>query len=131
MPSKVKGSKEIVPTASDYDLKNCNETLRGLAFIHACGKLEEFLDKLYSAFPALIFFEETRSNTISPSEQDVSQTVLDNYDYQLRKSLASLAFGNHVTNINQNSLPNYGNKNLQLNLDHSHLRQRYNELYNL
>lgn len=126
--AKVKGTGEIVPTAADYDLKNCDETLRAFAFIHACGKWEEFVDKVYSQNPSLLLAQDSQNQVLS--EDSIDQQSLDDYDYQSRERLAALSFGNHVTNVlsKEKQMRPKG-----LNNPHylANIRDKYNDLFKL
>jgi hypothetical protein len=124
--------KEKVPTSADYNLKNCNDTLRGLAFIHACGVWDEFVDKVYSAFPHLMFIEDTKTDLISSNV--ISEQVLETYDYDARERIAAVQFGNHCTQIKSSKLRNttlLTGGNLSNEKRTTKLRQMYNDLFKL
>jgi len=118
-------------SASDYDLQNYNQTLRAFAFIHACGQWEQFVDKVYSACPALIFLEDTKTDRVSSDV--IPEESIQLYDYQARERAAAIAFGNTITNINSSKRPQNQTVLKTFNYKKRELfwRDKYNEFYKL
>ena len=67
-----------VPTSSDYHLSKDDWLMNAMCFIHACGVLEEFMEKMDSMNPQLMM--NTWSNGPGVIENILDSTLLDEYD---------------------------------------------------
>jgi len=68
----------LCPTSSDYKLTKDDWVVNAMAFIHACGVLDEFIDKMHSLNPELMM--NTRSDGSCVPEKVLDSTLLDEYD---------------------------------------------------
>jgi hypothetical protein len=66
------------PTSSHYNLSKDDWVVNAMAFIHACGVLEEFIDKMHSFNPELMM--NTWSDGSCVAEKLLDSTLLDEYD---------------------------------------------------
>jgi hypothetical protein len=67
-----------VPTSTDYCLSKDDWFINAMAFIHACGQYEEFMDKVSSSYPELMM--GTWSNGPGIIEDLIDSSLLDEYD---------------------------------------------------
>jgi hypothetical protein len=77
------------PTASNYKLTKDDWVVNALAFLHACGELEAFLDKVYSHSSELCM--SVWSNGPGKPENLIDANILDQYDDRI-KNMSSFRF---------------------------------------